>query len=222
MSIHCRSNRVAFHMDGARLWEASAADSYNTHSLKELCSLFDSIYVSFYKGLGGVSGAMLVSSRSNIEKARIWSRRLGGNIFSIMPLAVSCWHGFRSNHNTFENRKQRLITIVRALTHAFCEITSPSDCMDPSTTQPLLRFDPPVPETSMIHVYVRADTATATQVRDTVLKETGVSCFGMARPAQQQLYVESNFELNLVIEYLNIYTKVLETHNFEMKLLFVV
>jgi len=49
LSAACREAGVALHCDGARLWEAAAA--YDK-SLAEICALFDSVYVSFYKGLG--------------------------------------------------------------------------------------------------------------------------------------------------------------------------
>ena len=39
-------------------------------SLSEICSPFDSVYVSFYKGLGGISGAMLVSLCSMVFVTR--------------------------------------------------------------------------------------------------------------------------------------------------------
>ena len=76
----------AYGMDGARLWEASAA--YGC-PLADLCALFDSIYVSFYKGLGGLSGAMLMGTTEFISKARIWSRRFGDSLYTQMSNAVS-------------------------------------------------------------------------------------------------------------------------------------
>ena len=52
----CDEYGVAFHMDGARLWEARPG--YD-RSFTEICALFDSIYLSFYKGIGAAVGAML-------------------------------------------------------------------------------------------------------------------------------------------------------------------
>jgi threonine aldolase len=48
------------HMDGARLWEAR--EYYAPKSLAEVCAPFDSVYVSFYKGIGALAGAMLLGS----------------------------------------------------------------------------------------------------------------------------------------------------------------
>ena len=44
-------------MDGARLWEAMSGFGKDPH---EVAMGFDSVYVSFYKGIGGLGGAMLL------------------------------------------------------------------------------------------------------------------------------------------------------------------
>lgn len=49
----CREREVPLHIDGARLWESTP---YLGHSLSEVANLADSVYVSFYKGLGGLAG----------------------------------------------------------------------------------------------------------------------------------------------------------------------
>ncbi|EOD31121.1 hypothetical protein EMIHUDRAFT_203245 [Emiliania huxleyi CCMP1516] len=74
---------VPLHADGARLLEV--APHYGL-PLPELCRLFDSLYVSFYKGLGGVTGAMLLGSPTVTREAAVWRRRLGGNPFTVAPL----------------------------------------------------------------------------------------------------------------------------------------
>ena len=56
MSEWCKEQKVHFHMDGARLWEST---SFYGKSLNEISALFDSVYVSLYKGLGGMGGAVL-------------------------------------------------------------------------------------------------------------------------------------------------------------------
>jgi len=75
-------NNIAFHLDGARLW---SCETFYQKSLAEIAGLFDSVYVSFYKDLDGIAGAILAGSKSFIEKARIWSRRCGGNLITQFP-----------------------------------------------------------------------------------------------------------------------------------------
>ena len=50
---------VPLHMDGARLLEIAP---FYGRPPAEVAALFDSVYISFYKGLGGLSGAMLLGT----------------------------------------------------------------------------------------------------------------------------------------------------------------
>lgn len=77
-----KNNDVAFHLDGARLW---SCESYYQKPLAEIAGLFDSVYVSFYKDLDGIAGAMLAGKQEFIETARIWLRRTGGNLITMFP-----------------------------------------------------------------------------------------------------------------------------------------
>lgn len=85
MSEYTKTNNIRFHLDGARLWEGQP---YYNRSLEEICSLFDSIYVSFYKGIGGVAGAILAGNSNFISQAKIWQKRYGGNLISLYPYVI--------------------------------------------------------------------------------------------------------------------------------------
>lgn len=76
----CRSNDIHYHCDGARIFEASAG--YGHESVKETAEPFSTIYISFYKGLGSLSGAMLIGDSEFCQEARVWLRRMGGNLYS--------------------------------------------------------------------------------------------------------------------------------------------
>ena len=65
-----RARGVVLHMDGARLWE-SAACYDKTYA--EIAAGFDSVYVSFYKGIGAFAGAMLAGDEAFVEQARACS-----------------------------------------------------------------------------------------------------------------------------------------------------
>ena len=179
ISEHCRRLGVALHMDGARLWEASAH-----YDLNILNSLFDSIYVSFYKGLGGLAGAMLLGSDDFIASSRVWLRRFGGNIFTMLPYAVSAWKGLRTHATAFTPRLHHLQRVV-------AHITSVVDSS-------LVFFDPPAPVVSLVHVYMKCDVDTALRLRQLVLEETGVWCFQRARTARFGASDYCYFEMNMV------------------------
>ncbi|WP_105618688.1 threonine aldolase family protein [Vallitalea okinawensis] len=83
---YCKVKGIRTHLDGARLWETMP---YYEKELKEICQLFDSVYVSFYKGIGGVAGAILAGPESFMEESKIWKRRHGGDLISLYPYIVS-------------------------------------------------------------------------------------------------------------------------------------
>ena len=83
---------VPLHLDGARLWEVQP---WYDRSLSEIAALADSVYVSFYKGLGGLAGAVVVSETDVIAELRQWRQRMGGQLYRMTPYAVSALLGLR-------------------------------------------------------------------------------------------------------------------------------
>ena len=82
------------HFDGARIWESQP---FYDRKLAEIAALADSVYVSFYKGLGGLAGACLAADEDVVEEARRWRKRMGGTLFHLTPLAVSALAGLREH-----------------------------------------------------------------------------------------------------------------------------
>ena len=91
-----RGNGIALHLDGARLWQCPA---YYDKSLAEIAALADSVYVSLYKDLGGIAGAVLLGSEDFIAEARVWTRRAGGNLPTMYPFALAAQHGLTINQD---------------------------------------------------------------------------------------------------------------------------
>ena len=79
---HARALGAAFHLDGARLWET--APGYG-RPLSEIAALADTVYVSFYKGLGGLAGAALAGDAETVAAARTWIGRAGSTLFRMYP-----------------------------------------------------------------------------------------------------------------------------------------
>ncbi|MBA2952562.1 threonine aldolase [Nocardioides sp. MAH-18] len=92
LSAACRERGVALHVDGARIWESQA---WFDQPLSEIARRADSTYVSFYKGLGGLTGAALLGPADFVAEARLWRRRLGGTTFRATAEAVSALAGLR-------------------------------------------------------------------------------------------------------------------------------
>jgi len=93
LSVWCREARVRLHLDGARLWECGPA--YAPHALADVVALADSTYVSLYKGLGAVGGAVLLGPEDLAGFARTWRHRLGGTLPALWPMALGARRGLR-------------------------------------------------------------------------------------------------------------------------------
>jgi len=85
-----RRRGARIHLDGARLWESAV---HLGQSPAEIAALADSTYVSFYKSLGGHSGAALAGSTELWRYARAWRHRYGGNLFQQWPAALAALAG---------------------------------------------------------------------------------------------------------------------------------
>jgi threonine aldolase len=86
----CRERGVPLHLDGARIWESAP---HLGRSPAEVAQVADSVYVSLYKGLGGLAGAVLAGPEEMVAGARLWRSRMGGTLFSLMPYAVAGLRG---------------------------------------------------------------------------------------------------------------------------------
>ena len=92
LSTAARDRGVPLHVDGARIWESQP---HWGQPLTEIAALTDSMYVSFYKGLGGLAGAALVGAEDFLAEARVWRTRMGGTIFRSTPEALAALAGLR-------------------------------------------------------------------------------------------------------------------------------
>jgi threonine aldolase len=81
-----RERDAAAHLDGARLWESAAGYG---KSPAEIAALFDTVYVSFYKGIGALAGCCAAGPEDVIAQVREWRRRMGGTLYGLWPGAAS-------------------------------------------------------------------------------------------------------------------------------------
>lgn len=78
--------RLPVHLDGARLWNASAASGV---ALEDYAACADTVMVSLSKGLGCPVGSMLAGSRGHMEAAWFARKRLGGAMRQVGVLAAA-------------------------------------------------------------------------------------------------------------------------------------
>jgi threonine aldolase len=141
LSRACQARGVALHVDGARIWESQP---WFGRPLPEIAALADSMYVSFYKGLGGLAGAALLGPADFVAQARRWRRRLGGTIYRTTAEAVSALAGLRD----------RLPVVARTVEWARAFAAELPSCV---TVQP------GVPHTNQFLLYAAGDTGTVNQ-----------------------------------------------------------
>lgn len=77
---------VPIHMDGARLWNATAASDA---TLADFARTATSVQVCLSKGLGAPVGSVLVGPADFIEQARAWRKRFGGGMRQVGVLAAA-------------------------------------------------------------------------------------------------------------------------------------
>lgn len=89
-----RAHGLAVHLDGARLWNASAALDVEPI---ELAAPFDSVSVCLSKGLGAPIGSVLVGTSELIHEARKWRKMLGGAMRQVGLLAAAGQYAIDNN-----------------------------------------------------------------------------------------------------------------------------
>ncbi len=94
----CKEHNLAFHLDGARLFNALVAKNEDP---KQYGQLFDTISICLSKGLGAPVGSLLLGSKQHIYKARRLRKVMGGGMRQAGILAAA-------GHYALENNIQRL------------------------------------------------------------------------------------------------------------------
>ena len=114
-----RERGAAVHLDGARLWEAAPFYASTAHkSLADIAGLFDTVYVSFYKGLGGISGSCVAGEREVIDELNLWRIRHGGRPYMLWPYAASALTVLRNRPRdmaTYYRRARAVAREIRAI-----------------------------------------------------------------------------------------------------------
>jgi threonine aldolase len=164
-----RASGAAAHLDGARLWDIQP---HYDRPYAEIAALFDTVYVSFYKLLGGISGACLVGEPDVVAQARAWRHRHGGQLFGLWPYAASSLAGLRT----------RLPRVGQYVAHAQAIAAVLRDV--PGVT---VVPDPPV--TPMMHLLLDVDAEQFRATTVAIAEDEGLwtwpGCYPTDDPARQ-------------------------------------
>ena len=153
ISAWCRGNGVKLHFDGARLWES--APHYG-RSLAEIAALADSVYVSFYKGLGGLAGSLIAGSAEFVASLAPWKARLAGNVYTLHPFVLSSIAGLRKQLPRMAGYRERAMGLAARL-----------------AAEPGWRVAPEPPQTNSFQLHLPADPARLREALLAVARDEG-------------------------------------------------
>ena len=158
-----RERNIALHMDGARLWESRAFFG-RTHA--QIAEGFASVYVSAYKGLGGIAGAVLAGDTDFIDQARQWRRRMGGTLIHQSPMIASTALRLDARLGIMDACYARALSLAEALGGVAG-----------------IKVNPAIPQSNMMHLYFEAPAEAVRERRDLIAQRDGVWVIGAAKPA---------------------------------------
>src|SRR6202167_1837713 len=166
-----RERGAAVHLDGARLWESAAGYG---RPLREIAALFDSVYVSFYKGIGALPGCCVAGSADILAEVREWRHRMGGTLFGLWPNAASALSCLR----------RRLPLMPEYLSHTRAIADALRDL-------PGVTIVPDPPQTPMLHLLLRTTAEDFTAAARRLAAEQGLwtwpAAMGTPDPGTQRV-----------------------------------
>jgi threonine aldolase len=110
-----RNEGMMLHLDGARLWNASAATGIPP---LEYASHFDSVSVCLSKGLGAPVGSVIASSKEFIEQARRYRKIFGGGMRQAGILAAAGIYALDHNRERLKEDHEKASYLARELSKA--------------------------------------------------------------------------------------------------------
>jgi threonine aldolase len=112
ISAVCKKNKIAFHLDGARIFNALTESGDSPKDFGKIC---DSISVCFSKGLGAPVGSVLLGSAEFIAKARRIRKLFGGGMRQGGYLAAACIYALDNHIKRLKEDHQRAKHIAKIL-----------------------------------------------------------------------------------------------------------
>ncbi|MRH43752.1 low-specificity L-threonine aldolase [Aquibacillus halophilus] len=105
-------NNIPVHLDGARIFNASAASGI---SIKEYAKFTDTVQFCLSKGLGAPVGSIIAGSNNFIEQARKWRKRLGGGLRQAGVIAAPGIVALRDNVDRLVDDHENAVRLASGL-----------------------------------------------------------------------------------------------------------
>ncbi|QOR66940.1 DegT/DnrJ/EryC1/StrS family aminotransferase [Cytobacillus suaedae] len=187
ISQYCREKGIKLQLDGARLFEILP---YYNKTAAQICDLFDSVYVSFYKGIGGLAGAILAGDKEFTEEAKVWKRRHGGDLISLYPYIVTADYYFDKRIHKMDQYHED----AKELAGYYNSCTG-------------VKTLPEVPVSNMFHVHFSHSKELIEPILLELYEQTGIGLSGHLRVVDDQ---SSYFEVSIGDQYANVPKQELE------------
>ncbi|KAB7672672.1 threonine aldolase family protein [Bacillus sp. B1-b2] len=174
IAAYCKQEGISLHLDGARLLEILP---YYQKTAAELSALFDSVYLSFYKGIGGIAGAILAGNTDFIKKSKVWKRRYGGDLISLYPYILSADYYYEKRAHKMASYYESAIELAKKF----------NECEHVHTL-------PIVPVSNMFHVHFHGKKENIEAIIIDAQEKTGVGITSYLKELEENTY---SFEISL-------------------------
>jgi threonine aldolase len=136
------------------------------------------VYVSFYKDLRGIAGAVLAGPEDVIAEARVWHHRHGGKLYQQYPFVLAAKRGLDAHLPHIGVYHTKTVAIAAALRDV-----------------PDIEVTPDPPQVNMLHIFVRGDRTALWEALLDIAEEHSVCLTGWIAPSQIPAY--QMFELTV-------------------------
>jgi threonine aldolase len=120
IAAFAREHRIGLHLDGARIFLATA---YTAIAPASYAALFDTVYISLYKYLNAAGGAVLAGSARLLEGLYHQRRMFGGSLRQAWPYAAVALHYLDGFTERFQRAAAAAEILFQALQrHPGCEV----------------------------------------------------------------------------------------------------
>jgi threonine aldolase len=107
-----RRHGLALHLDGARLWHATAATGVTE---RDYAAPFDTVNVCFSKGLGAPVGSALAGTREYVARARRFKQQFGGGFRQAGILAAAALYALEHHRPRLGDDIRRAQAFAQAI-----------------------------------------------------------------------------------------------------------
>jgi threonine aldolase len=107
-----KKHNLLFHLDGARIWNASVATGI---SFKEYASHFDSVSCCFSKGLGAPVGSIIAGTKDFIKEAYRVRKAWGGGMRQSGILAAAALYALQNNVERLSEDHKKAKILAKAI-----------------------------------------------------------------------------------------------------------